>query len=271
MRSGDHVGDFPSSRTVDNAILRAMAENPQSPPPGLRWDLFLGPAPDVPYHPVYHPFSWRGWPDFGVSAIGDMGAHLLDQPYWALDLGLPTSVIASSTPWPGTPGNLGAYPLAMTARYEFAARGARPPVTLSWYDGGLLPALSQDIVLPRKDGGGGVLVGDRGYLTYETYGENARIYPEAAAASAAAVPKTLPRIDVPHEINWAQACKGEAVASCPFEYAAPLTEVMLLGVVALRAGQSRKIQYDGVGMNITNLPAANAYLTREFRGGWFPG
>ena len=258
-------------RTVDNAILRAMAENPQSPPPGLRWDLFLGPAPDVPYHPVYHPFSWRGWPEFGVSAIGDMGAHLLDQPFWALGLGLPTSVIASSTPWGGTAASPGAYPLAMTAHYEFAARGAQPPVTLSWYDGGLMPALSQDIVMPRGDGGGGVFVGEQGYLTYETYGANPRVYPEAAAARAAAVPKTLPRIEVPHEVNWAQACKGEAVASCPFDYAAPLTEVMLLGIAALRAGQSRKILYDGPGMSITNIPEANAYLTREFRGGWFPG
>jgi predicted dehydrogenase len=258
-------------RTVDNAILRAMADNPQSPPAGLRWDLFLGPAPDVPYHPVYHPFSWRGWPEFGVSAIGDMGAHLLDQPYWALGLGYPTSVIASSTPWGGTAANPGAYPLAMTARYEFAARGAQPPVTLIWYDGGLMPALSQDIVLPRQDGGGGVLVGERGYLTYETYGDNPRVYPEAAAARAAEVPKSLPRIEVPHEVNWAQACKGEAVASAPFEYASALTEVMLLGVAALRAGQSRKIEYDGAGMSITNIPDANAYLTREFRAGWFPG
>ena len=258
-------------RTVDNAILRAMAENPQTPPPGLRWDLFLGPAPDVPYHPVYHPFSWRGWPEFGVSAIGDMGAHLIDQPYWALGLGYPTSVIASSTPWGGTPAYPGAYPLAMTARYEFAARGAQPPVSLVWYDGGLLPALSQDIELPRQDGGGGVFVGEQGYLTYETYGENPKVYPEAAAARAAAVPKSLPRIEVPHEVNWAQACKGEAVASCPFEYAAALTEVMLLGIVALRAGQSRKILYDGAGMHVTNIPEANAYLTREFRGGWYPG
>jgi predicted dehydrogenase len=258
-------------RTVDNAILRAMAENPQSPPPGLRWDLFLGPAPDVPYHPVYHPFSWRGWPEFGVSAIGDMGAHLIDQPYWALGLGYPTSVIASSTPWGGTPANPGAYPLAMTARYEFAARGAAPPVTMQWYDGGLMPALSQDIVLPRQDGGGGVFIGDQGYLTYETYGQNPTVYPAAAAERAAAVPKTMARVEVPHEVNWAQACKGEAVASCPFEYAAALTEVMLLGVVALRAGQSRKILYDGLGMSITNIPEANAYLTREFRGGWFPG
>lgn len=260
-----------SIRTVDNAILRAMADNPQTPPPGLRWDLFLGPAPDVPYHPVYHPFSWRGWPEFGVSAIGDMGAHLLDQPFWALGLGLPTSVIASSTPWGGTAASPGAYPLAMTARYQFAARGAQPPVSLSWYDGGLLPALSEDIVLPRGDGGGGVFVGERGYLTYETYGSIPRVYPDEAAARAASVPKTLPRIEVPHEVNWAQACKGEAVASCPFEYAAPLTEVMLLGIAALRAGQSRKILYDGVGMSITNIPEANAYLTREFRGGWFPG
>jgi predicted dehydrogenase len=257
-------------RTVDNAILRAMAENPQTPPPGLRWDLFLGPAPDVPYHPVYHPFSWRGWPEFGVSAIGDMGAHLIDQPYWALGLGAPTSVIASSTPWGGTPANPGAYPLAMTARYEFAARGALPPVTLTWYDGGLMPALTQDIVLPREDGGGGVFIGEQGYLTYETYGDNPRVYPEAAAARAAAVPKTLPRIEVPHEVNWAQACKGEAVASCPFEYAAPLTEVMLLGIAALRTGQSRKILYDSAAMSVTNIPEANAYLTREFRGGWYP-
>jgi predicted dehydrogenase len=258
-------------RTVDNAIQRAMADNPQTPPPGLRWDLFLGPAPDVPYHPVYHPFSWRGWPEFGVSAIGDMGAHLIDQPYWALGLGYPTSVIASSTPWGGTRDNPGAYPLAMTARYEFAARGAQPPVSMVWYDGGMLPALSQDIVLPRQDGGGGVMIGDRGYLTYETYGENFKVYPEEAAARAAAVPKTLPRIEVPHEVNWAQACKGEAVASCPFEYASALTEVMLLGVAALRAGPSQRILYDGVGMAITNIPAANAYLTREYRGGWYPG
>ncbi len=258
-------------RTVDNAVLRAMALESHTPPPGLRWDLFLGPAPDEAYHPVYHPFSWRGWPEFGVSAIGDMGAHLIDQPFWALELGYPESVIASSTPWGGTRDNPGAYPLAMTARYEFPARGAKPPVTMVWYDGGLLPALSQDIELPRRDGGGGVIIGEQGYLTYETYGDNPKVYPEALAARAAAVPKSLPRIEVPHEVNWAQACKGEGVASCPFEYAAQLTEVMLLGIAALRAGQSRKILYDGPAMRVMNIPEANAYLSREFRGGWFPG
>lgn len=260
-----------SMRTVENAILRAMAENPHTPAAGLHWELFLGPAPDVPYHPVYHPFSWRGWPEFGVSAIGDMGAHLIDQPFWALGLTYPTSVVSSSTPWGGSTNAPGAYPLAMTTRYQFAARGAQPPVALTWYDGGLMPTLEADIPFPSGDGGGGIFVGETGYLTYGTYGENPLVYPEAAAARAAAVPVTFPRITVPHEINWAQACKGEATASSPFEYAAKLTETMLLGVVALRAGQGRRILYDGDRMAVTNVPEANAYLTREYRAGWQPG
>jgi predicted dehydrogenase len=257
-----------SMRTVDNAILRAMAENPHTPPAGLHWDLFLGPAADVPYHPVYHPFSWRGWPDFGVSAIGDMGAHLIDQPFWALGLTYPTSIVSSSTPWGGTTSTPGSYPLAMTTRYEFAARGTQPPVTLTWYDGGLMPNLLGDIPLPKGDGGGGIFVGERGYLTYQTYGENPLVYPDAVARIAASVPVTYPRITVPHEVNWAQACKGEAQASSPFEYAARLTETMLLGIVALRAGQGRRIDYDGERMAVTNVPEANAYLTREYRAGW---
>jgi predicted dehydrogenase len=260
-----------SMRTVDNAILRAMAENPHTPPAGLHWDLFLGPAGDVAYHPVYHPFSWRGWPDFGVSAIGDMGAHLIDQPFWALGLDYPTSIVSSSTPWGGTTESPGAYPLAMTTRYEFAARGQQPPVTLTWYDGGLMPTLFNDIPFPKGDGGGGIFVGERGFLTYQTYGDTPLVYPESVARVAASVPVTFPRITVPHEVNWAQACKGEAQASSPFDYAAKLTETMLLGIVALRAGQGKRIDYDGARMQVTNVPAANAYLTREYRKGWEVG
>src|SRR6185295_9999143 len=92
-------------RTVERAILKEMAANPLTPPDGLRWDLFLGPAPDIPYHPAYHPFSWRGWVPFGVSAIGDMGAHLMDQSYWSLGLTLPTSITSHSTPWGGPANN----------------------------------------------------------------------------------------------------------------------------------------------------------------------
>jgi predicted dehydrogenase len=265
-------------RTVDQAILRAMAENPQSPPPGFNWDLFLGPAKEIPYHPAYHPFSWRGWVDFGVGAIGDMGAHLIDQVYWALGLTYPTTISGSSSPWGGAAQNPATYPLATTVQYEFPERKAAgrvpamPPVKMYWYDGGLMPPrtpfLPDDVTLPRGDGGGGVFVGSKGILTYETYGNNPKVYPESVARAAEKVPKTFPRIEVPHEVNFAQACKGEATASAPFDYSAALTEVMLLGIVALRAGQGKKVLYDGANMQFRNAPEANQYLTREYRAGW---
>ncbi len=257
-----------SMRTVDNAILAAMADDPSAPPPGLDWQLFLGAVKDVPYHPVYHPFSWRGWVDFGVSAIGDMGAHLIDQPFWALDLDYPTSIVSTSTPWGSPASDPGSYPLAMTTRYEFAARGSMPPVTLTWYDGGLTPLVAPEIPRPGGDGGGGIFVGEKGWLTYETYGDNPKVYPESLAGAAAAVPKNIQRVDVPHEINWARACKGIGKASAPFDYSARLTETMLLGVVALKAGQGKRLLYDGAAMKVKNLPEANAYLTREYRSGW---
>lgn len=257
-----------SVRTVDQAVLAAMDEDPHTPPPGLDWQGFLGAVPDVAYHPVYHPFTWRGWVNFGVSAIGDMGAHLIDQPFWALGLDYPQTIMAVSTPWGSPASDPGSYPIAMQAKYEFAARGDQPPVTLHWYDGNLSPLVAPDIPRPGGDGGGGIFIGDKGYLTYETYGENPKVYPESLAAAAAAVPKTFPRVDTSHEMNWAQAIKGQTQASSPFDYAAKLTETMLLGIVALKAGQGKQLRYDGEAMKVTNVPEANAYLTREYRKGW---
>jgi hypothetical protein len=243
----------------------------------MNWDLYLGPAPEIPYHPVYHPFAWRGWVDFGVGAIGDMGAHLLDQPHTALKLGLPTSITASSSPWGGSQTNPATYPMATMVQYEFAARGSMPPVKLYWYDGGLMPprpALLPDdapMTAPNSDGGGGVLVGEKGLLFYQTYGDKPRIYPESLQAAVDAIPVTETRIEKGsqgHELNWVAAAKGEKKASSPFEMAAPLTEVMLLGIAALRAGQGKKILYDGASMTITNAPEANQFLTRVYRAGW---
>ena len=108
----------------------------------------------------------------------------------------------------------------------------------------------------------------QGQLTYATYGDNPTVYPASLAAEAAAVPTSIPRITVPHEVNFAQACKGEATASCPFDYASALTETMLLGIVALNAGEGAKIVYDANAMKVTNLPDANGFLTREYRKGW---
>ena len=233
-----------------------------SVPETLSWDLFLGPGPAVEYHPVYHPFNWRGWVDWGVGAIGDMGAHLIDHAYWALDLGYPTTVETLSTPF-----NKACYPLATTTYYEFPARGAKPPVKLTWYDGGLQPARPEEMGEEQLKGeGGAILVGSKGKLIYDTYGLNPRLLPKTLADSVGAPKPALPRIPVSHEVNWANAAKGEGSASTPFDYAARLTEVMLLGIVALRAGG--KIHYDAATMRITNMAAANEYLKREYRGGW---
>lgn len=248
---------------VDERFAAALAGN-FSVPDTLAWDLFLGAAPqNVEYHPIYHPFNWRGWADWGVGAIGDMGAHLIDHTLWALNLGLPTSAETVSTPFNGV-----SYPHATLTFYEFPARGTMPPLKLTWYDGGLRPNKPEELGdEPLKKEGGALLIGSKGKLLYDTYGLKPRLLPKALHDSFGKPPQKLPRIaDEAHEMNWVDTAKGKTEASCPFEYAARLTEVMLLGIVALRAGS--KIQYDGASMRITNLPQANDYLRREYRQGW---
>jgi hypothetical protein len=233
-----------------------------SVPDELSWDLFLGPSPVIEYHPVYHPFNWRGWVDWGCGAIGDMGAHLIDFAYWALDLGYPTSIETVSTPF-----DKSCFPMATTTYYDFPARGSMPPVRLTWYDGGLMPPsppeLGEDNKLNKS--GGAIIVGSKGKVIHDNYGEKSRLLPESLAQSAN-VPQTLERITTSHEVNWANACKGIGKATEPFEYAAKLTEVMLLGVVALKAGE--KIYYDGANMKVTNSKTANDFLKREYRRGF---
>ena len=240
-------------------------------PAHLDWTQYVGPcARDVAYHPIYHPFHWRGWVDFGVGALGDMGAHLIDHPFWALELGYPTTVEATSTPWGGDADDPVSYPLATKVHYEFPRRGLMPEVSMHWYDGGLMPkrpdVLPVDVELER--GGGVIFVGERGVLMHETYGDNPQIFPTELREEAATVPQTYARIEDSHEMNWANACKGIGEATSPFSYAAPLTEVMLLGLVALRAGQGFKIEYDAENMRVTNSREATRFLTREYRDGW---
>ncbi|HCW77981.1 MAG TPA: oxidoreductase [Gemmatimonadetes bacterium] len=242
------------------------------PVPGhLDWDQYLGPvARRVPYHPIYHPFHWRGWVDFGVGALGDMGAHLIDHPFWALNLGYPETIEATSTPWGGTADDPVSYPMATKVHYEFPRRGLMPSVSLHWYDGGLMPQrpelLPVDVELEPE--GGVIFVGERGLLMHETYGRNPRLFPETLHEEAEVVPWRYDRIEDSHEMNWASACKEGREASCPFSYAAPLTEVMLLGLVALRTGQGVRLDYDGEAMRVTNSEVANRFLTREYRQGW---
>ncbi len=237
-----------------------------APPDTLSWDLFLGPAPYRPYHPSYHPFTWRGWTDWGTGALGDMGAHLIDHPYWALKLEAPTAVETVSTPF-----NKESYPLATMTWYDFPARGDMPPVKMTWYDGGLMPARPEELDASKKmDPGGGVLIiGSKGKLMHETYGANPMLLPNSLMESNPTPKQVLPRVEGGtrgHEMNWVRACKGEEKTVSPLEYGGPLTETMLLGLVALWAGQ--KIEWDSQNMRVTNVPEANQWVSPAYREGW---
>ncbi len=254
---------------VDARLAGALAGN-YPVPDGLTWDLFLGVAPEVEYHPIYHPFNWRGWVDWGQGALGDMGAHLIDHPFWGLDLGMPTEIETISTPFNGV-----SYPSATTTYYQFAPRGTMPAVRLTWYDGGFTPPKPEEIGDEKLNGEGGILyIGSKGKMLQDTYGLNPRLLPQSLHDSFGEPKAKLPRIvHEEHEVNWAEAIKGKAEASSPFSYAARLVEVMLLGVVSLRAGG--KIAYDGAAGRVTSSAKngnatvdANEFLTREYRPGF---
>jgi predicted dehydrogenase len=258
-----------NGRGVDARLANALVGD-YPIPDQLSWDLFLGVAPVVEYHPIYHPFNWRGWVDWGQGALGDMGAHLIDHPFWALDLGYPTSIETLSTPFNGV-----CYPHATTTYYEFPARGSMPPVKMTWYDGGLTPPKPEEIGDEKLNGEGGILyLGTKGKMLQDTYGFNPRLLPKSAH-DAYGQPKTkLARIThEEHEMNWVEAIKGKAEISSPFEFASRLTEVMLLGIVSLRA--KGKIFYDGANMRVTNTIKdgdktidPNDFLRRQYRDGW---
>ena len=251
---------------------------PLKKPESLHWDLFLGPAPKVDYHPMYQPFTWRGWLDYGTGALGDMGAHLMDHPVWSLGLGAPTTIEATSTPWGadnlspwgGPQRDIASYPLAMTVHYEFPARSALPPVSLHWYDGGLMPVrpagLPEDVELPR--GGGVIYVGSKGVMLHHGHGLEHQMFPVSLMEEYKDLPETYTRVETTHEMNWANACKGIGEAVSPFSYAWPLTETMNLGIVALRTGQGVKIHWDGEKGKVTSHPEANEFLHREYREGY---
>ncbi len=232
-------------------------------PDGLDWDLWLGPAPERPYHPAYLPFTWRGWWDFGTGVLGDIGCHQLDPIFRALKLQYPTSVEACSS---GT--NDETAPLASIVRYEFPARGDLPPVKLTWYDGGLMPARPAELEDGRRMGNAddNLFVGEKGKILGH------RLIPESRMKEYKSPPKTLPRSPGHHK-EWILACKGGKPAGSNFDWAGMLSEVVLLGNIAVHMGQELyekglKLYYDGPNMKITNLPEANKYMRREYRKGW---
>jgi len=237
-----------------------------SVPPTLDWDVWLGPAPWRPYHPAYLPFNWRGWWDYGTGAVGDMGAHLVDQPFWALKLGAPATVQASSTKY-----TKDSYPLAEVITYEFPARGKMPPARMIWYDGGLMPprpAVLDEGRMMGDDGGGCLFVGAKGMIMCSTYGENPRILPEQLMRDYKRPEKTIPRSPGIME-EWIAAIKAGKKSTTDFDYSGSLTETMLLGNVAIRMKDAKAVlQWDAVNMQVTNLPEANQFIHKEYRPGW---
>ncbi len=260
---------------------QAMAAPPKASPSveGLNWDMWIGPASMRPYSSAYHPRNWKGWRDFGTGALGAMGGYFMDPAYWALKLqdAASFSIEAASTgitAW--------SYPAASTVRYRFPARGDMPPVTVTWRDGGRKPSLPAG--WPETRGlpcNGSLLIGEKHTLVVDQAPPRykwARLVPDSLMRSVGEPPKQLPRVKgyregvgdrwVPtrHQQEWVRACKSGKQPCSSFDYSAPLTEMLLLGNVALATG--RPIQWDKKAMNITNDPDADKLLRREYRAGW---
>ena len=229
-------------------------------PETLDWDLWLGPAPYRPYHPAYLPGNWRRWWDFGTGTLGDMGCHIIDPAFWALDLGYPRSVEANPGPF-----NEETYPQKTIVKLEFPARADLPPVTVTWYDGANNPPRPKELEEGRKlPGQGGLYYGDKGVIL-APHGGGARLIPESRMKGFKAPEALFPR-GVNHWQEWITACKGGPKPLANFDYSGPLTESILLGNVAARAGE--KLDWDGPRMQVTNVSTANKYLRCDYRKGW---
>ena len=225
-------------------------------PPGINYDLWLGPAPFRPFDTSHFHFNWRYWWDFGGGQLADFTCHYIDLPYWALEWGYPTSVEAT-----GEKGHDGDndVPRRMKVDYHFPARGDKPPVHFTWYHGGYMPegaeayGKSTAVLFEGRDGR---LLAD--YTTHKLF-------------FAAGQEKELVEPSVPEspgqQGEWLACIRSGSPASCNFEYGGVLTEIGLLGNVSYRAGK-KKLEWDGENMKATNCPEADQFLRREYREGW---
>jgi hypothetical protein len=232
-------------------------------PDHINWDLFIGPAPMRPYHRAYHPWDWRGWWDFGTGALGDMACHNLDVVFSAMKLGHPSAVQASSSAF-----NSESAPVASMIRYQFPARPKEgklqmPPVSVTWYDGGLLPPRPDawpDGVKLGDDLNGVLFHGTKGFLLCGSYGANHLLLPADKFQNLPKPPARLRRVGMSHEMDFVRACKespeNRVLPLSNFEYAGPLNEMVVMGNLAVRLKSlNRILQWDGANMRITNLAA----------------
>lgn len=244
-------------------------KTPVAVPAELDWDLWLGPAQARPYHPAYTPHAWRGWTPFGNATIGDWTCHVLDPVFWALDLGAPRTIVAEARDWdPKTQSDV--YPRGDVITFEFPAKGGRGPVTVKWHSG------NRPIPQPKELGPdqkpvevGAFVYGDKGIIKYGSHGAGGlRIIPEAQMKAYTRPAPTLPRVPgAGHELDWARAIREKGKAGSDFSYGGPLTEIALLGVIALRL-LGTKLEWDAQRAQFVNCAEANALLNPPYRSGW---
>ncbi len=236
-------------------------------PPTMDWNLWLGPAPERPYSPAYAPFNWRGWWDFGTGALGDMACHGMDAAFWALDLGLPTRVTPETS-------KLYAETAPKTSRvtYDFPAKGGRGPITVYWRDGGLWPprpdGLPDNMSWPPEEIGGQMWVGDKGAILAGMYGDNPRHLDPARDAELKANPLPVKYERSPGVYKeWLAAIRAGTQPKSTFDgHAGPLTRMVLLGCLAVRAG--RPLDIDAATVTPTNMKVPDEWLLPTYRRGW---
>ncbi len=234
----------------------------QRVPSTMKWDLWLGAAPDRLYNEGYAPFNWRGWWDFGTGALGDMACHTANLAFMALKLEYPTRVHATKVD--GL--NSETYPDGSTIRYDFPTRGNLPPVSYHWYDGTHKPPAEVTEGLGKLATSGSLMIGDEGKLySPNDYGAHYVLHPKEKFEEYKPPKPWLPR-SRGHSREWIDASKGGVPAMSNFDYAALLTETILIGNIAMRAGQA--IDWDGPRMRVTNSRTADQYVSREYRKGW---
>jgi predicted dehydrogenase len=257
-------------------------------PDNFDWNLWLGPAAMREHHDAYHPFAWRGFWDFGTGALGDMGCHILDTPFYILELGYPTSAEASvgqvfSQNW-NPDYNPASCPPSSKIHIDFPARGNKPPVEIIWTDGGILPRRPKGMTKDEKlgDGGGNgiIMEGTRGTLVADVYGANPRLVPTDLMDNIT-VPETLPRVTTNHAMDWINGIKNNYQPSSHFGKAGPLTETVLMGNLAVRGYTYRfpdpngkdkdaylvpgktRLEWNGEKMEVTNVPEMNYFVSNQ--------
>ncbi|HIG29182.1 MAG TPA: Gfo/Idh/MocA family oxidoreductase [Verrucomicrobiales bacterium] len=245
-----------------NPSLEGRPTDTPAIPSGVNWDLWLGPREYRPYHPTYSPVTWRDYWSFGSGSLGDFGCHDMDAAVWALDLKDPTSIEGRAA------GNTNEEitPFGEIIYYQFPARGKKPPVKLTWYDGGLKPPTPEELPKGSSLPGRGLLfVGDSGKMLCDGAGGSCRLLPYEKTREYKKPDKTIAR-SLGHHRDWLRACKGGPAASSHFEYGARLTEIVLLGVATMRLGKT--IHWDADNATALRLPAAEGIIKEQYRKGW---